>query len=277
MGNGYFRQTTSSDESPTLLFIIIEVVIVKVPFRFNFICDKTSVSVVLRSGTGFVLNCNNATQVSPYCCKPFQSDTNAVKGVKILFYCVLLLIPIIGNSLLNAIIKMNINEYRLLPHRHHGCFRHYYNSTGSSATANRNIAWPTIVAGKGIAGLHSFKRLKEHTKVLRNIIDVLIAFMLCIIPINAYGVMVYFVWEWKMPCGMKNFGFAVHFILYANASVNPWIYFSLNDEYRRCFVNILKKLRIVAKGAEITRRSSRAIAAALEKLNVFSSTYILSN
>ena len=29
MGNGYFRQTTSSDESPTLLFIIIEVVIGK--------------------------------------------------------------------------------------------------------------------------------------------------------------------------------------------------------------------------------------------------------
>ena len=51
--------------------------------------------------------CNNATQLNSYCCKPFQSDTNAIKGVKILCYCVLLLMSVIGNTLLVAIIKTN--------------------------------------------------------------------------------------------------------------------------------------------------------------------------
>ena len=78
-----------------------------------------------------------------------------------------------------------------------------------------------------------------------------------------------------MPCGMENFGFAALYILYANASLNPWIYLSLNDKYRRCFVNILKKLHIVEKRAETTRRSSQATA--LEKLNVRSSAHITSN
>lgn len=51
--------------------------------------------------------CINVTELSPYCCKLFQSDTEAVKGVKILFYCVLLFMSIIGNSLVVAIVKMN--------------------------------------------------------------------------------------------------------------------------------------------------------------------------
>ena len=38
------------------------------------------------------LHCvKNATHLSPYCCKPFRGDSNAVKGVKIAFFCVLLL------------------------------------------------------------------------------------------------------------------------------------------------------------------------------------------
>lgn len=46
-------------------------------------------------------NCGkNTTHFGPYCCKPFRGDSNAGKGVKIAFYCLLLLISTFGNSLL---------------------------------------------------------------------------------------------------------------------------------------------------------------------------------
>ena len=55
-------------------------------------------------------NMNNST-VTPlrneYDCKPFASDTAITKGVKVLSYCILLLLSVLGNSSLIAIIKRN--------------------------------------------------------------------------------------------------------------------------------------------------------------------------
>ena len=91
------------------------------------------------------------------------------------------------------------------------------------------------------------RRLKEDTKVVRNIIAILLAFIVCIIPISVYGILFYFVWDWSMPSGMENFGFAAFFVLYSNASINPCIYFSLNDKYRKGLLDILKVFNIVRR------------------------------
>lgn len=91
------------------------------------------------------------------------------------------------------------------------------------------------------------RRLKEDRNVLRIIITMLIAFVLCLMPISVYGILFYFVWDWKMPCGMENYGFAAFFILYSNASVNPCIYFILNNKYRKGLLNILKVFHTVSK------------------------------
>ena len=54
------------------------------------------------------MNNTNATPwLKEYSCKPFQSDTAMIKGVKIFCYCVVLLVSVFGNSLLIAIIKKN--------------------------------------------------------------------------------------------------------------------------------------------------------------------------
>ncbi|XP_078370453.1 QRFP-like peptide receptor [Oculina patagonica] len=94
------------------------------------------------------------------------------------------------------------------------------------------------------------QRLREDMKVVRIIIAILITFLVCIIPINVYSLIFYFGWSpGKLPCGNENVGFAVHFILYSNASVNPIIYFTLNEKYRKGLRDILKASHIKKKDA----------------------------
>ena len=85
------------------------------------------------------------------------------------------------------------------------------------------------------------ERLRDDKKVVRMIIAILVAFIICVMPINVYGVLFYFVWDWKIPCGMENFGFSAFFILYSNASINPCIYFTFNQKYRQGLLTILKR------------------------------------
>ena len=94
---------------------------------------------------------------------------------------------------------------------------------------------------KGPSSRLTLRRLREDTKVVRIIIAILITFLVCIIPINVFAFMLYFVWApGKVPCGLENVLFVVHFSLYSNASVNPIIYFILNDKYRKGLRGIFK-------------------------------------
>ena len=113
----------------------------------------------------------------------------------------------------------------------------------------------------GLSSCMTSERLREDMKVLRNISTIVVAFMICIIPINVYGFLFYFVWDWKMPCGMENFGFAALFILYLNACVNPCIYFTLNDKYQDGLLNILRVLRIVRNTAAVDRKLTKPVTA----------------
>ena len=109
---------------------------------------------------------------------------------------------------------------------------------------------------KSLSNFVTSQRLKEDTKVVRNILAILIAFMVCIIPINVFAILLYFVWDWKLPCGMEGFVFAVYFILYLNASVNPCIYFTFNEKYRQTLLNILKALIRRSKPKAVVEKQS---------------------
>ena len=61
--------------------------------------------------------------------------------------------------------------------------------------------------GQGPSRYMMSERLREDKKVVRMIVAILVAFVVCVTPINVYGIMFYFVWDWKIPCGMENFGF----------------------------------------------------------------------
>ena len=101
--------------------------------------------------------------------------------------------------------------------------------------------------GKSSSRYMMSERLREDKKVVRMIIAILVAFIVCVMPINVYAILYYFVWDWKIPCGMENFGFSAFFILYSNASINPCIYFTLNDKYRQGCLNNLKAFSLVRK------------------------------
>ena len=103
--------------------------------------------------------------------------------------------------------------------------------------------------GQGRSRYMMSERSRENKKVVRMIIAILVAFIVCVMPINVYAILFYFVWDWKIPCGMENFGFSAFFILYSNASINPCIYFTLNDKYRQGLLTTLKGFPFVRKKA----------------------------
>ena len=84
-------------------------------------------------------------------------------------------------------------------------------------------------------------RRKENIKIVKNVLAIIILFVICILPIDIVGFLFFFVWYKKVPCGMDHLSFAAKFIFYSNASLNPCIYFLLNDRYRRGLRDIFKK------------------------------------
>ena len=84
------------------------------------------------------------------------------------------------------------------------------------------------------------KRQKENTKIIKKILAIIFSFVICILPIDIIGFLFFFVWQKKVPCGIDHLSFAAKFIFYSNASLNPCIYFLLNDKYRQGLRNILK-------------------------------------
>ena len=122
--------------------------------------------------------------------------------------------------------------------------------------------------GQGPSRYMMSERLREDKKVVRIIIAILVAFIVCVMPFNVYAILFYFVWDWKMPCGMENFGFSAFFILYSNASINPCIYFILNDKYRQGFLKILKAFPCVRKKA--AKSTKTFVLARLKSSSTFS-------
>lgn len=105
-----------------------------------------------------------------------------------------------------------------------------------------NLKRSAIGKHRGPSSCRTSRRIREDRKVVNNIIAIVIAFMVSSIPINVIGILYYFVWDWNMPCGVENFGFAAHFIFYSNPSMNPCIYFALNDKYRHGLVKMFKTM-----------------------------------
>ena len=359
---------------------------------------------------GNVSSTSATAQLKEYSCKPYQSDTDLTKGVKIFFYCVLLLLSVLGNSLLIVVIKKNrrmqtltnylivnmavsdmlitllavprqiteifsgprrwlidgllgsvlcksvsffqdittavsilslvviaIDRYAVIvfPLRKnlkaikpanvckiiipliwmismalHAVYFYILRTTTHDGKTYCIISWapkfdertsmetyfiivlvceiavPTCVVTilystiilnlkrSGIARRNgpsscvTSRRLREDTKVVRMIIAILISFVVCVFPISVFGILFYFVWDWIMPCGIENVAFAVHFILYSNASVNPCIYFILNEKYRRGLMDILRGFHVVRNRAPTEHNTTAGTALVTVKTKV---------
>lgn len=107
----------------------------------------------------------------------------------------------------------------------------------------------------------SRRRHKENIKVITYICAIIVAFWFCVIPIYVYTILFYFVWKWRMPCGVEQYGFVAHFILFSNAAITPMITFTFNDKYRRALKRFFQnrsangrtdQIELVAGGVRIT-------------------------
>ena len=108
-----------------------------------------------------------------------------------------------------------------------------------------NIRKERIVNGHSCVCLR--KRHKENVKVITNVCAIFFALAVCVLPIYIYGILTVSVWKKEVPCKMRQFGFAAHFILFSNAAVTPLIYFIFNERYRQGLKHILKGLHFGKK------------------------------
>lgn len=82
---------------------------------------------------------------------------------------------------------------------------------------------------------------RRNRRVLKMVLAVLLAFLICWLPFNIYIYMNYFGLRQHSPCNGKETVLVVTlFLAYTNAAVNPFIYFAFSENYRRAAVNIIK-------------------------------------
>ena len=84
------------------------------------------------------------------------------------------------------------------------------------------------------------QRQREDAAIIKRILVIVFLFILCITPITVSAILLYFVWDWRLSCGIVKLFSATKFILYSNASLNPWVYIILNKNYRLGLKNLAK-------------------------------------
>ena len=95
------------------------------------------------------------------------------------------------------------------------------------------------------------RKQAENTKVFKNVCAIVVAFACCVLPIYIYGILFYFVWKWKMPCYMDQYGFVAYFALYLNAAISPVICLVCINSYRQGLRKVLKRLNYCQKEKRI--------------------------
>ena len=91
------------------------------------------------------------------------------------------------------------------------------------------------------ASVLSRQRRREDGAIMKKILCIVLLYVLCITPITIAALLFYFVWDWNIPCGMDKLFQAAKFIFYSNASLNPCVYFTLNDKYRKGLKDLLRR------------------------------------
>ena len=97
------------------------------------------------------------------------------------------------------------------------------------------------------ASVLSNHRRREDGAVMRKVICIVFLFIFCITPITICALLLYFVWDWHIPCGMDKLFQAAKFIFYSNASLNPCVYFALNEKYRKGLKDLLRQKHSLAE------------------------------
>ena len=85
------------------------------------------------------------------------------------------------------------------------------------------------------------QRRREDGAIMKKIVCIVFLFILCITPITIAALLLYFVWDWNIPCGMDKLFQAAKFAFYSNTALNPCLYFALNDKYRKGLKDLFRR------------------------------------
>lgn len=80
----------------------------------------------------------------------------------------------------------------------------------------------------------------ENNRVFKNVCTIMIAFACCVLPINIFAILFYFVWKWEPPCNIILFGVFSKLALYSNSAISPIISLVRFNRYRQGLKDILK-------------------------------------
>lgn len=83
------------------------------------------------------------------------------------------------------------------------------------------------------------RRRKEDIRVLRKVVILLIAFLLCLTPVTVFALLAYYSWDTRTPCDMWTHAFVVHIIFLSNCAINPCLCIFLSESYRNCIKKVL--------------------------------------
>ena len=103
-------------------------------------------------------------------------------------------------------------------------------------------------------------RQKEDARVMTKVVVIMVVFLICFAPFTVCAILYYYVWDWRDPCGVdvQTMFFIAKFFLFSNTAINPCLYFSLYERYRKAFCVLLGRTR-EAKSSQIrsTQRRNR--------------------
>lgn len=86
------------------------------------------------------------------------------------------------------------------------------------------------------------QRQREDIAIVKKILAIVFLFIVCITPVTIIVLLFYFEWDWTFPCGIDKLTVAAKYIFYSNASLNPCVYFILNNKYRQGLKDLTKCL-----------------------------------
>ena len=77
------------------------------------------------------------------------------------------------------------------------------------------------------------RRAKENKQVTLMAFTVVVVFFLTWLPFNIYTFLFYFIWEGSLPCEARSGHIVVDFVAYGYAVINPLVYYTFSENYRR--------------------------------------------
>lgn len=117
------------------------------------------------------------------------------------------------------------------------------------------------------------RRARENKRVSYMLLTVVVVFLATWTPFNIYWFCRAYIWSSQRNCASRNLIFSANFMIYAYPTINPFIYFIFNENYRNGFRELLCSLQR-SGCCKTWQRSSRTVHVSSQLPNTDSSNIV---